>query len=153
LSSAKAQVRAIASAPDSPAESVNMNQSASKLLGPEGNMSLRTTGGLQRSFHNPSRQLSTIDLIKDFVPPDGFSGASSRHTARLYSQQAVANSFKFVQPPTSVASSIATLPEISFSSPEAAMAASKARLEYIKHASVLPPLTHRPFSVPESSPR
>lgn len=98
-----------------------------------------------------------IDLAKHFVPPENHRMASNQRPAT--SQPVSALTPCCSKPPAAVASSVVNFSEFCFSSPEAAVAAENARLAYISHSTLLPPLTHdtkvqtRPLTVPESSPR
>ena len=101
--------------------------------------------------------VSKIDLAKHFVPPENHRMASNQRPAT--SQPVSALTPCCSKPPAAVASSVVNFSEFCFSSPEAAVAAENARLAYISHSTLLPPLIHdtkvqtRPFTVPESSPR
>ena len=110
-------------------------------------------GSRGKRVPNGRGYVPTIDLAKDFVPHEGPSDAMSRRTVLNTVLQHKSALVPFIQPPAAVASSVTSLSEVGFLSPEAALAASRSHYEYIRHASALPPLSHRPFSVPESSPR
>ena len=105
-------------------------------------------------------QLSTIDLSKDFVPPDSRPAAAAHRTAVHATPQVAPNAVLFyVKPPAALASSLVSHTEMSFMSSEAAIAATKARCEYIQKSALLPSLNRhsehrpRPLTVPDSSPR
>ncbi len=107
-----------------------------------------------RNQHPVHPQLSTIDLSKDFVPPDSRPAAAAHRTA------AAPSAVLFnVKPPAALASSLVSCTEMSFMSAEAAIAATNARCEYIQKSALLPSFGRqsehraRPLTVPESSPR
>lgn len=114
------------------------------------------------TFKTRPRPLATVDLTKDFVPPDQrlhFPAAtrpSANFAAPQHAPHVVATP-AYTRPPAAVASSL-SVSEISFLSPEAQAEAAHARNEYIRRSTASSPsATHlprsRPLSVPESSPR
>jgi hypothetical protein len=122
----------------------------------------------QHALKTQSRPLATIDLTKDFVPPEQrlHLPAATRQSASFATPQHVPSAvpvLAYTRPSAAVASSL-SVSELSFLSPEAEAEAAHARNEYIRHSTSLQPnavtrrsvsreIRARPLSVPESSPR
>jgi hypothetical protein len=111
-------------------------------------------------FQNGYPQLSTIDLAKSFVAPEKHRYVATNRIANHTSPNHRSNPASFhSNPPLSAASSLVTYSEIAFTSPEAAIAATNARSQYLQHLMSSPLLGQqlesraRPLTVPDSSPR
>ena len=112
------------------------------------------------TFKTRPQPLATIDLTKDFVPPERHLPAVTRPSANFAALQHAPHVVPMpahTRPPAAVASSL-SVSEISFMSPEAQAEATHARNEYIRHSTASSPSAmhrprSRPLSVPESSPR